>query len=62
MDPALGVDFIVRGEGDLTFRALLRTIEGTEHWSSIPGLWSSEAPKSFSEIRPGPLHRWTTGM
>src|SRR4029453_762632 len=28
MDSALGVDFIVRGEGDLTFRALLRSIEG----------------------------------
>src|SRR5262245_41483296 len=28
IDPALGVDFIVRGEGDITFRELLRAIEG----------------------------------
>src|SRR5688572_22328865 len=26
-DPSLGVDFIVRGEGDLTFRDLVRTID-----------------------------------
>ena len=43
MDPALGVDFIVRGEGDLTFRALLRTIEGNGTLSSIPGLWFRSA-------------------
>ena len=38
-DPALGVDFIVRGEGDLTFRELLRAIEGqriaVEHLRSL---------------------------
>jgi len=38
-DPALGVDFIVRGEGDLTFRELLRSIEGALPLSEIPGLW-----------------------
>jgi radical SAM superfamily enzyme YgiQ (UPF0313 family) len=27
-DPATGVDFIVRGEGDLTFRELVRAVEG----------------------------------
>src|SRR5919106_528324 len=27
MHPALGVDFIVRGEGDLTFRDLIRAVE-----------------------------------
>jgi len=38
-DPTLGVDFIVRGEGDLTFRELLRAIEGGGSLSAIPGLW-----------------------
>jgi radical SAM superfamily enzyme YgiQ (UPF0313 family) len=42
-DPALGVDFIVRGEGDLTFRALLRSIEGAGPLSEIPGLWFRSA-------------------
>ena len=42
-DPALGVDFIVRGEGDLTFRALLRSIEGNGTLSSLPGLWFRSA-------------------
>lgn len=42
--PAAGVDFLVRGEGDLTFRDLLRNIErgtSTDHsagLASIPGL------------------------
>ena len=38
-DPSLGVDFIVRGEGDHTFRELLRAIEGAGALSAIPGLW-----------------------
>src|SRR6188474_2728189 len=41
--PALGVDFIVRGEGDLTFRELLRSIEGNGTLSSLPGLWFRSA-------------------
>jgi radical SAM superfamily enzyme YgiQ (UPF0313 family) len=38
-DPTLGVDFIVQGEGDLTFRDLLRALEGQNSLSAIPGLW-----------------------
>jgi radical SAM superfamily enzyme YgiQ (UPF0313 family) len=38
-DSALGVDFIVRGEGDVTFRELLRAIEGNHSLSAISGLW-----------------------
>jgi radical SAM superfamily enzyme YgiQ (UPF0313 family) len=38
-EPTLGVDFIVRGEGDLTFRELLRALEGRNSLSAIPGLW-----------------------
>lgn len=37
--PAIGVDFIVRGEGDLTFRELVRALEGNGSFADIPGLW-----------------------
>jgi len=37
-DPAAGVDLIVRGEGDLTFRELLRALERGESLSGIAGL------------------------
>ena len=37
-DPAAGVDFIVRGEGELTFRALVRALEHGGRYETIPGL------------------------
>jgi anaerobic magnesium-protoporphyrin IX monomethyl ester cyclase len=37
-DPALGVDFIVRGEGEVTFSALVRALEGSSAFSAIEGL------------------------
>ncbi len=37
--PALGVDAIVRGEGDLTFRELIRAIEHRQPLCGIDGLW-----------------------
>jgi radical SAM superfamily enzyme YgiQ (UPF0313 family) len=37
--PALGVDFIVRGEGEITFRELLRALEDERSLSVVPGLW-----------------------
>ncbi|HEX2443757.1 MAG TPA: radical SAM protein [Vicinamibacterales bacterium] len=38
-DPSLGVDFIVRGEGDLTFRDLIRSLEVNRcDVAHIPGL------------------------
>lgn len=38
-DPALGcIDFIVRGEGDITFRELLRAIESNSGYDHIAGL------------------------
>jgi radical SAM superfamily enzyme YgiQ (UPF0313 family) len=64
MDPTLGVDFIVRGEGDLTFRDLVRALDGNSPLSEIPGLWFRSAdgfhrnpPRSVAsldgdEIRP----------
>jgi anaerobic magnesium-protoporphyrin IX monomethyl ester cyclase len=36
--PEAGIDFVVRGEGDLTFRELLRGLERHTPVSSIPGL------------------------
>src|SRR5215510_6486987 len=37
--PALGVDYIVRGEGDITFRELLRALEGRQPLERVQGLW-----------------------
>lgn len=37
--PAIGVDFIVRGEGESTFRELVRAIERRTAFSAISGLW-----------------------
>lgn len=37
-DPGSGVDFIVRGEGELTFRELLRAIERGDGYEQITGL------------------------
>ena len=37
--PALGVDAIVRGEGELTFRQLVRALEGQQPLSEVAGLW-----------------------
>ena len=38
-DPALGVDVIVRGEGDITFREAIRAIEAGRTLDGIDGLW-----------------------
>jgi anaerobic magnesium-protoporphyrin IX monomethyl ester cyclase len=37
-DPAAGVDFVVRGEGELTFRALVRALEAGSGLGGIAGL------------------------
>jgi radical SAM superfamily enzyme YgiQ (UPF0313 family) len=37
--PDLGVDFIVRGEGELTFRQLVRALESGSSLAAVPGLW-----------------------
>jgi anaerobic magnesium-protoporphyrin IX monomethyl ester cyclase len=39
-------DFIVRGEGEITFRELLRTIEGAGQYAGVPGL-SYRAGEAF---------------
>jgi radical SAM superfamily enzyme YgiQ (UPF0313 family) len=37
--PALGVNFIVRGEGDITFRELVQALEDKRPLTSVDGLW-----------------------
>jgi radical SAM superfamily enzyme YgiQ (UPF0313 family) len=37
--PDIGVDFIVRGEGELTFRDLVRALEHGAPLAGVPGLW-----------------------
>jgi radical SAM superfamily enzyme YgiQ (UPF0313 family) len=37
--PALGVDVIVRGEGDVTFRELIRALDRGRPLSTVDGLW-----------------------
>ena len=39
MHPALGVDVIVRGEGDVTFRELVRALEEKRPLTQVPGIW-----------------------
>jgi radical SAM superfamily enzyme YgiQ (UPF0313 family) len=38
-DPAIGVDVIVRGEGDITFRELVRALDAGHPLEGVKGLW-----------------------
>jgi radical SAM superfamily enzyme YgiQ (UPF0313 family) len=38
-NPAVGVDFIVRGEGEVTFRELVRALDRRTPLSDVAGLW-----------------------
>jgi radical SAM superfamily enzyme YgiQ (UPF0313 family) len=52
-DPAAGVDFMVRGEGDLTFRALLRALEASQPLDRIAGLsWRRDGVMVHNGARP----------
>jgi len=42
-DPAIGVDVIVRGEGDVTFRELIRAFEDDRPLADVDGIWYREA-------------------
>ena len=53
-DGDLGIDFIVRGEGERTFRDLLRAIEGCTPLSSVAGLWFRDGG-AFRRNRPRPV-------
>jgi anaerobic magnesium-protoporphyrin IX monomethyl ester cyclase len=52
--PDLGVDFIVRGEGELTFRDLLRALEGAMPLAEVPGLWFRDG-RAFRQNGPRPI-------
>ena len=54
--PALGVDAIVRGEGDLTFRELIRAIEQRQPLCGIDGLWFRDGDV-FRKNRPRAVAR-----
>ena len=51
-----GVDFIVRGEGELTFRELLRALEGNVALSDIVGLSFRAAGHGWHENPDRPVH------
>jgi anaerobic magnesium-protoporphyrin IX monomethyl ester cyclase len=60
--PALGVDFIVRGEGDLTFRELVRALEDKRPLTGVDGLWFRSAdgmqrnlPRSVTTLERGEI-------
>jgi radical SAM superfamily enzyme YgiQ (UPF0313 family) len=59
-DPAYGIDFIVRGEGDLTFRELVRALERGGGVEGIPGL-SSRAGEAFLHHPDRPVHDLADG-
>jgi radical SAM superfamily enzyme YgiQ (UPF0313 family) len=50
-----GIDFIVRGEGELTFRELLRAIEGAGDYQNIAGL-SYRTDQAWCDNPPRPVH------
>ena len=52
--PALGVNAIVRGEGELTFRELLRALDRRRPLSSVAGLWFREGDV-FMQTSPRPV-------
>jgi anaerobic magnesium-protoporphyrin IX monomethyl ester cyclase len=52
--PGAGVDFVVRGEGDLTFRDLLRALESGQSPNGIPGL-SIHDGRRFTHNAPRPV-------
>ena len=53
-DPAIGVDAIVRGEGELTFRDLLRAFESGAPLTSVAGLWF-RGRDTFIQTPPRPI-------
>jgi len=53
MTPEAGVDFIVRGEGELTFRELVRALDGGRSLEKISGLtWKQNGSWAHNRVRP----------
>ncbi len=60
--PSSGIDFIVRGEGELTFRALLQALSRTEPVEAIPGLsFRTTAAAGFIHTASRPVTRLEEG-
>jgi radical SAM superfamily enzyme YgiQ (UPF0313 family) len=60
--PSSGVDFIVRGEGELTFRALLRALSRDEPISRIAGLsYRAHRGMGFTHTASRPVTRLENG-
>jgi anaerobic magnesium-protoporphyrin IX monomethyl ester cyclase len=60
--PSSGVDFVVRGEGELTFRALLRALGRGGDISAIPGLCYRRTPADgFTHTPSRPVTRLEDG-
>ena len=53
-DPSLGVDVIVRGEGEVTFREILRATEAGDGYSGVAGVTYRDA-SGFVETPPRPV-------
>jgi anaerobic magnesium-protoporphyrin IX monomethyl ester cyclase len=58
--PAAAVDFIVRGEGEITFRHLIRAVEAGQGFAEIPGL-SYRAGDSFHHNPDRPVNGLAAG-
>jgi anaerobic magnesium-protoporphyrin IX monomethyl ester cyclase len=58
--PASGVDFVVRGEGELTFRDLVRALEQGGGFDAIPGL-SYRDGEQFRHNADRPVHGLVDG-
>jgi anaerobic magnesium-protoporphyrin IX monomethyl ester cyclase len=63
-DPSFGVDVIVRGEGEVTFRELVRALESNAPLSGVAGLWYREgetvrrnAPRPIARVENGEIRR-----
>ena len=61
--PDSGIDFVVRGEGELTFRDLLRALAQRQDVSAIPGLSYRPVPGSgFAHTTARPVSRLDGGL
>jgi anaerobic magnesium-protoporphyrin IX monomethyl ester cyclase len=62
-DPSTGVDVVVRGEGEWTFRALLRALSRHEDLAAVAGLAYRPRPGAgFAETAPRPVSRLDDGL
>jgi radical SAM superfamily enzyme YgiQ (UPF0313 family) len=61
MAPETGVDFIVRGEGEVTFRELIRALENGQSFVSVAGLTYREPAADWRHNPQRPVHGLDNG-